>query len=64
MPSDMVAEKLSLMGFAVRAGLHCAPLAHKRMGTIDGGTVRVSTGVFNNINEIDAFIRAVSKIKK
>lgn len=57
-----VADKLSTMGFAVRAGLHCAPLAHKRMGTIDGGAVRVSTSVFNNINEIDAFVRAVSKI--
>lgn len=62
MPSVEVAEKLSNMGFAVRAGLHCAPLAHKRIGTVDGGTVRVSTSVFNNINEIDAFIRAVSKI--
>ncbi len=60
--SDEVGEKLSKMGFAVRAGLHCAPLAHKRIGTIPGGTVRVSTSVFNNVNEIDAFVRAVSAI--
>ena len=33
-----------LDGIALRAGLHCAPLAHKSTGTLDTGTVRVSFG--------------------
>ena len=33
-----------LPGIALRAGLHCAPLAHKSAGTLDTGTVRVSFG--------------------
>ena len=41
-----------LDGFALRAGLHCAPLAHKSAGTLDTGTVRVSFGW--NSTEADA----------
>ena len=38
------AEKLAKRGIAVRAGLHCAPLAHKSAGTLTTGTVRASFG--------------------
>ncbi len=39
---------------ASRMGLHCAPLAHKALGTFDqGGTIRVSLGFFNTFEEID-----------
>ena len=38
------AEKLGRRGVAVRAGLHCAPLAHESAGTLETGTVRVSFG--------------------
>ena len=38
------AGKLARKGIAVRAGLHCAPLAHESAGTLDSGTVRVSFG--------------------
>ncbi len=38
------AEKLSGAGISVRAGLHCAPLAHRSAGTLDTGTVRISFG--------------------
>ena len=41
MHSEEVAEYLSEYGIAVRAGLHCAPLAHKKLGTIESGTVRI-----------------------
>lgn len=37
---------------AVRAGLHCAPLAHKFLGTFLNGTVRFSLGYFNSKHEI------------
>lgn len=54
----------SRYNIAVRAGLHCAPLAHKSMGTIDSGTVRISPSFFTTDNEINAFINAVNKISK
>ena len=41
---DEFARKLASRGIAVRAGLHCAPLAHESAGTLDSGTVRVSFG--------------------
>lgn len=41
---ESFAQKLAQRGIAVRAGLHCAPLAHESAGTIDSGTVRISFG--------------------
>lgn len=53
---------------AVRAGLHCAPLAHRTLGTLPGGTVRLSPGWFNTTDEISGFSAAVmqciDKIRK
>jgi len=47
---------------AVRVGLHCAPLAHKTIGTFPEGTVRVSPGFFNTESDIDRFVAAVREI--
>jgi cysteine desulfurase/selenocysteine lyase len=48
-----------------RAGLHCAPLAHKTLGTFEkGGAVRLSPGVFTTAKEIQAAIEAVHAIAK
>lgn len=44
-------------GIAVRTGLMCAPAAHEKMGTIDGGTVRISPSIFTTDDEINRFIR-------
>ena len=41
---ESFAQKLAQRGIAVRAGLHCAPLAHESAGTLDTGTVRISFG--------------------
>jgi len=41
---EELADALSRRGIAVRAGLHCAPLAHESAGTVDTGTVRISFG--------------------
>lgn len=49
---------------AVRAGLHCAPLAHQTLGTQDSGTIRFSVGYFNTRAQIDRAVEAVYKIKK
>ncbi|HOR87166.1 MAG TPA: aminotransferase class V-fold PLP-dependent enzyme [Bacillota bacterium] len=45
-----------------RPGLHCAPLAHKTLGTMDQGTVRFSFGYFNTKEQIDEAITAIEKI--
>lgn len=50
---EETALRLDRAGIAVRAGLHCAPLEHKRIGTFPDGTVRISYGVFNTKDEID-----------
>jgi selenocysteine lyase/cysteine desulfurase len=59
---DEVAEHLAKANIAVRAGLHCAPTAHKTLGTEEKGTVRVSTGILNNEAQIDCFLSVIKKI--
>lgn len=48
----------------VRPGLHCAPLAHKTIGTLEQGAVRFSFGFFNKHEEIEYSIKALNKIIK
>ena len=62
--SGEVAEQLDQAGIAVRAGLHCAPGAHKHLGTLESGAVRVSPGFFNTRKEMDTLLRAVSIIAR
>ena len=60
--SETVASYLNnRYGIAVRAGLHCAPLAHRHMGTLDGGTVRVSPSVFTRRQDMQIFLNAMNK---
>ncbi|MDR3560979.1 MAG: aminotransferase class V-fold PLP-dependent enzyme [Negativicutes bacterium] len=47
---------------ACRAGLHCAPWAHRTIGTLKTGTVRFSPGYFNTAGEIGEAVRAVRAI--
>lgn len=47
---------------AVRVGLHCAPDAHRTIGTFPTGTVRVSPGCYTTDSEIDRFLQAVEDI--
>ncbi len=49
---------------ATRPGLHCAPLAHQTIGTMEQGAVRFSFGYFNTIDEIDVVIKALKSIVK
>lgn len=48
-----VGEMLAEKGVAVRAGLHCAPLAHKTGGTLGTGTIRLSVSLFNNLRQTE-----------
>lgn len=50
--------------FVLRAGYHCAPLAHKTLGTSDRGAVRVSFGVFSKMSDVKSFADAVYKASK
>ncbi|MFH1625777.1 MAG: aminotransferase class V-fold PLP-dependent enzyme, partial [Pseudomonadota bacterium] len=48
----------------VRVGLHCAPSAHKTIGTLSRGTVRLSMGYFNTIEEVDYVLDAIEEIAR
>ena len=63
--SEQVAEILSSKyDIAVRGGLHCAPLAHEALTTLDGGLVRASFSHFNSEREIDRLLTALQEIAK
>lgn len=61
---EEIGELLSRRGIAVRAGLHCAPLAHQSAGTLETGTVRVSVSDFNTPDEIKHLIHALSQLQQ
>ncbi|NLW22004.1 MAG: aminotransferase class V-fold PLP-dependent enzyme [Tissierellia bacterium] len=48
----------------VRPGLHCAPMAHKTIGTFQQGVVRFSFGPFNTHEEIESGIKAIKEISE
>ena len=61
-PSEEAAEKLAAQGICVRAGLHCAPLAHRTAGTLPDGTVRLSVSAFNTKREMLRAADAMAKM--
>ena len=60
--SEDVADELNKSGFALRAGLHCAPLAHESAGTLATGTVRVSFGYDASARQTASFLRILSQL--
>ena len=62
MDCEELAMQLGRRGIAVRAGLHCAPLAHESAGTLDTGTVRVSFGIDASPEQTRQLVLALSKI--
>ena len=57
-----VAYELDKRGIMTRCGLHCAPSAHKTLGTFPQGTVRFSIGYANAECDVDAAISAIKEI--
>lgn len=51
---SLIAEKLSDHGICTRAGLHCAPIAHRALGT-GGDALRISFSAMNTVAEVEAF---------
>ena len=50
---ENIAETLARQGVAVRAGLHCAPLAHRTAGTEETGTVRFSLSFYSTAHQLE-----------
>ena len=55
----MLSESFDIV---VRAGLHCAPLIHKSLGSLPGGTVRASFSYFNTMEDANALINAINQV--
>ena len=62
MDAEALGAALADRGIAVRAGLHCAPLAHRTAGTLDTGTVRLSFSHWNTREEVSRFLVAMGEI--
>lgn len=64
MDAESLGDALGRREIAVRAGLHCAPLAHRTAGTLESGTVRVSFSDFNTQEEVWRFLNALRDIPR
>jgi cysteine desulfurase family protein len=61
-PQEIVTILDGSCGIAARGGLHCAPYAHRSVGTFPHGTVRVSPGPFSTMADIDSLLTALDEI--
>lgn len=62
--ANELAQLLSDKGFALRGGLHCAPLAHHTLGTAPEGTVRFAPSAFNHSDQVIFLINTLKKLVK
>lgn len=62
--SEEIAYQLSQKSICTRAGLHCAPLAHKKFNTLESGTVRISPSYFTKNKDINFLLKSLNKIAK
>lgn len=62
--SDLAVSLEKDYGIMIRAGLHCAPLAHQYLGTYPGGTTRFSFGYFNTPADVTTAARALSELAR
>lgn len=63
-PSEIAFSLYNEFKICVRSGLHCAPLAHKTIGTYPNGTIRFSFGFFNNKDDINYCVDSLYNIIK
>ena len=63
-PSDVGLQLDEEYGIMCRVGLHCAPAAHRTIGTFPSGSVRFGLGAFNTTEEIDAAVSAVAALAR
>ena len=62
LPSEEAARRLSEMGLMLRGGFHCAPLAHRFLGTEESGALRLSVGPFNTPRQIDQALNLLEEL--
>lgn len=62
--SEETAALLAENGICVRGGLHCAPLAHQKMGTLDIGAVRITPSWFSDEKDAEILVNCIKKIAK
>ncbi|MBI4532586.1 MAG: aminotransferase class V-fold PLP-dependent enzyme, partial [Candidatus Melainabacteria bacterium] len=63
MTPDRVADILDQKyDIAVRSGLNCAALAHRTLGTVESGVVRIGFGFFNTLEEVEQLCQALEHI--
>lgn len=60
--SAVLARELDRRGVLCRAGLHCAPRAHRTLGTFPAGTLRLSCGAFQEEGEVDRAMDLVEEV--
>lgn len=60
-PSEEVAERLAERGYCLRAGFHCAALAHTQLGT-ETGTVRFSPSVFSTEADVVSLAKTINNM--
>ncbi len=58
---DRLSDRYNIL---VRTGLHCAPLAHRTIGTFPNGAIRLSMGYFNTLDDIGAAVHAIRRISE
>ena len=63
-PSEVLADMLSDEGVCTRAGLHCAPLAHRTADTEDTGTVRLSLSFYSTARQLEQAADKVCRLVK
>ena len=63
-PSYIVSEALNKHSITTRSGLHCSPLIHDKLGTVETGIVRLSLSYLNKFGEIDRFYKALKDINQ
>lgn len=59
---ETLAQALAERGICLRSGLHCAPLAHESVGTLESGTLRLSFSAFTGQREIELACRELRTI--
>lgn len=63
-PSNIIADELNKRSICVRGGLHCSPMTHKKLGTLERGTVRISFSYMNKKKELTSFYKAMREISE
>jgi cysteine desulfurase/selenocysteine lyase len=63
-PSEVGLRLDDAYGIMCRVGLHCAPTAHKTLGTFPNGTVRFGLSAFNTMDEVEAALAAVGELAR